>query len=203
MHALMLATVYSPDAGSRCSAPGSGGLTAGFEAGSIYHYCHKRQAVAAVVMRLCSHFDCLLADLIRVVVVQDAADQMADSLCNEQTVARLQGGPQASLQTLAAVLALSTSQQPSALQAANPQEAFEAGTKDALRHVAAVCRVMGAALANGKGTFHPTLLAFACRSTGRVHISMCPWTQQVLVLCWAGLCWAVLCWAVQCWAVLC
>ncbi|DBB01874.1 TPA: hypothetical protein ACH3X1_000476 [Trebouxia sp. C0004] len=62
-----------------------------------------------------------------------ATDQMGQLLSDEDTLRRVQGAPQASLQTLAAMLALTSAQKPSALQEAAPQEILHDGTRDSLR----------------------------------------------------------------------
>ncbi len=66
---------------------------------------------------------------------QVATDQMIQLLSDEDTLRRVRGAPQASLQTLAAMLALTSSQKPSALQEAAPQETLQDGTRDSLRYV--------------------------------------------------------------------
>ena len=71
----------------------------------------------------------------RVCPLQVASDQMIQLLSDEDTLRRVQGAPQASLQTLAAMLALTSSQMPSALQEAAPQETLHDGTRDSLRYM--------------------------------------------------------------------
>ena len=68
---------------------------------------------------------------------QVATDQMIQLLSDEDTLRRVRGAPQASLQTLAAMLALTSAQKPSALQEAAPQETLHDGTRDSLRYVSA------------------------------------------------------------------
>lgn len=64
---------------------------------------------------------------------QVAQKQMSQLLSDEGTLGRVRGAPQSSVQTLAAMLALILSQQPSALHQAAPQETLHDCTRDALR----------------------------------------------------------------------
>lgn len=64
---------------------------------------------------------------------QVATDQMGQLLSDKDTLRRVRGAPQASLQTLAAMLALTSAQKPSALQEATPQETLHDGIQDSLR----------------------------------------------------------------------
>ena len=65
---------------------------------------------------------------------QVAQQKMCQLLTSQESLSRLGGAPQASLQTLAAMLALNAGQQPSALQEAAPQDTWQSGTRDALRY---------------------------------------------------------------------
>lgn len=59
---------------------------------------------------------------------------MSQLLTSQESLGRMGGAPQASLQTLAAMLALNAGQQPSALQEAAPHETWQSGARDALRY---------------------------------------------------------------------
>ena len=59
---------------------------------------------------------------------------MTQLLSSQESLSKLGGAPQASLQTLAAMLALNAGQSPSALQEAAPQDTWQTGTRDALRY---------------------------------------------------------------------
>lgn len=70
---------------------------------------------------------------------QVAQQKMSQLLTSQESLGRLGGAPQASLQTLAAILTLKAGQQPSALQEAAPQDTQLAqyqrsGARDALRY---------------------------------------------------------------------
>lgn len=77
-------------------------------------------------------------------VLQVAQQQMSRMLSDADSLRRLMGAPQASLQTLATVLSLSTGQQPSALQEAAPHEIWQHGTQNALRYIPS-CHQLGLA----------------------------------------------------------
>lgn len=65
---------------------------------------------------------------------QVAQQKMSQLLTSQQSLRRLGGAPQASLQTLAAMLTFNAGQQPSALQEAALHDTWQSGARDALRY---------------------------------------------------------------------